>query len=401
MTGLKRGVVGLFLAAGLLAAQDPVDEWIRGNAIRLTTPVPGHGFDDMQPLKKVVGDARIVSLGEATHGTREFFQMKHRVLEFLATEMGFTVFAIEANMPEASELNGYLGRGSGDPAQLIRGMHFWAWDTEEVLDMVRWMRDFNQSGKGHVEFMGFDMQAPKIAIEALQLFVAKADPEYAETLAKASELVDPKAASEEWSKVVKHLEVSQFPAQKGEVDQAIQSARLVLQSMQMKANQMPRDASMAANVKWIVDQRPGQKIVLWAHNAHVMTSGGASMGSALRKMYGDQMVTFGFAFDQGSFQARPEGGEGLKNFTVPPAPAGSLDATLSASGIPLFALDLRTAPKSGPVADWWKSPHETCSIGTMYPENQPYARLVKQVAPEAFDVILFVDKTTAARKNAP
>jgi erythromycin esterase len=76
----------------------------------------------MQPLKEIVGNARVVSLGEATHGTREFFQLKHRMLEFLATEMGFTMYSIEANM-----------------------------------------REFNASGKGRVEFTGFDMQTPTVA----------------------------------------------------------------------------------------------------------------------------------------------------------------------------------------------------------------------------------------------
>src|SRR4051794_36917843 len=72
----------------------PVQDWIKSQAIPLSTPEAGHGFKDMQPLKKVVGDARIVSLGEATHGTREFFQLKHRMMEFLAGEMGFTIFSI-------------------------------------------------------------------------------------------------------------------------------------------------------------------------------------------------------------------------------------------------------------------------------------------------------------------
>src|SRR5271166_6018307 len=93
-------------------APDAVNQWIRDNAIRLATPVAGHGFDDMQPLKKVIGDARIVSLGEATHGSREFFQLKHRMLEFLATQMGFTIFSIEANMPEAYKLNDYVLNGT-------------------------------------------------------------------------------------------------------------------------------------------------------------------------------------------------------------------------------------------------------------------------------------------------
>src|ERR1043165_4376892 len=125
---------------------DPAD-WIRANAIRLNTTEAGHGFADMQALKPLIGNARIVSLGEATHGTREFFQLKHRMLEFLATEMGFTIFSIEANMPEAYRLNDYVLNGTGDPAALLRGMYFWTWNTEEVLDMIQWMRDFNASGK--------------------------------------------------------------------------------------------------------------------------------------------------------------------------------------------------------------------------------------------------------------
>jgi hypothetical protein len=70
------------------------------------------------------------------------------MLEFLATEMGFTIFSIEANMPEAYRLNDYVLNGNGDPAKLIKGMYFWTWDTQEVLDMVLWMREFNKSGKG-------------------------------------------------------------------------------------------------------------------------------------------------------------------------------------------------------------------------------------------------------------
>ena len=150
--------VGLSVCSG---AQAPsATEWVRLNAIRLTTVEAGHGFDDLQPLKRIIGTARMVTLGEATHGSREFFQLKHRLLEFFATEMGFTIFSIEANMPEAYRLNDYVLNGVGDPAQLLRGMYFWTWDTEEVLDMIRWMREFNKAGKGRVQFTGFDMQFP-------------------------------------------------------------------------------------------------------------------------------------------------------------------------------------------------------------------------------------------------
>src|SRR6266568_502333 len=93
------------------------------------------------------------------------------------------------------------------------------------------------------------------------------------------------------------------PAQQQEV---IQNARVALQCMQMRTNEVSRDASMADNVKWILDHSPGAKIVLWAHNGHVSTGGYRGyepMGAALRKMFGSQMLVFGFAFNEGSFQA--------------------------------------------------------------------------------------------------
>jgi erythromycin esterase len=371
-------------------------------------------------------------MGEATHGTREFFQLKHRMLEFLATEMDFTIFSIEANMPEAYRLNDYVLNGNGDPAKLLKGMYFWTWDTQEVLDMIRWMREFNKSGKGRIEFTGFDMQFPDVAMATARDFVAKNDPEYALNLQKASDLarsaiskgtsqeqnlqmkslwaraakdfVDPKIAASSWQDVVQHLEANRsFYRSQGllshDIDWVIQNARVVLQCMQMKSGEVSRDQSMAENVKWIVDHNPGAKIVLWAHNGHVAFRGwSGSMGVALRRMFGGQMVVFGFAFNQGSFQAW-EPGKTLTNFTVRPAPSGSLDATLAATGIPLFALDLRQAPNTGPVATWLQTLHQTRSIGALYSDNTAQGYYLNQEVIACYDALLFVETTTAAQKN--
>ena len=154
---------------------DPTIDWIRSHALPLKTPEAGNGFDDMRPLRALIGDARIVSLGEATHGSREFFQLKHRMLEFMASEMGFSIFSIEANLPEAYRLNDYVLEGKGDAAQLLRGMYFWTWDTEEVLSMIQWMREFNKSGKVRVQFTGFDMQTPTVAASIVRDFVSRYD----------------------------------------------------------------------------------------------------------------------------------------------------------------------------------------------------------------------------------
>src|SRR5580704_5193640 len=90
-----------------------VSHWIRENAVPLKTVIAGAGFNDLASLKQWIGSARLVGLGEATHGTREFFQLKHRMLEFLVSELGFSIFSIEANMPEAYRLNDYVLTGRG------------------------------------------------------------------------------------------------------------------------------------------------------------------------------------------------------------------------------------------------------------------------------------------------
>ena len=160
------------------ATADAVKSWLAANAIRLSTVEAGHGFADMQPLKKIVGEARVVSLGEATHGTREFFQLKHRMLEFLVNEMGFNIFAIEATMPESFDINEYVLTGQGDPAKALAGIYFWTWDTEEVLGMIEWMRRYNADAQHtrKVKFYGFDMQSAARAAKVTLAYLRRVDP---------------------------------------------------------------------------------------------------------------------------------------------------------------------------------------------------------------------------------
>lgn len=165
------------------AAQDStVTAWMKRHAQPFATCEPSDRLDDLKVLRDLVGNARIVALGEGTHGTREFFQLKHRITQYLASEMGFTVFAIEANLPEAWKLNDYVLGGPGDARALIAGMYFWTWDTEEVLAMVEWMRRFNTSGRGRIEFTGFDMQTPTVAADIVRSWLGEHDPAWADSV---------------------------------------------------------------------------------------------------------------------------------------------------------------------------------------------------------------------------
>ncbi|HEX5759531.1 MAG TPA: erythromycin esterase family protein, partial [Thermoanaerobaculia bacterium] len=158
-------------------APQAVVDWIRAQAIPLLTPRAGHGFADLAPLRDVVGGARVVALGEATHGTREFFQVKHRLLEYLVSELGFSVFAIEASWPESEAVDEYVRTGRGDPAKALAGLYVWPWNTEEVLDLIRWMRQWNAvPGRRQVRFYGFDVRAAAVSAERLAARLRRIDP---------------------------------------------------------------------------------------------------------------------------------------------------------------------------------------------------------------------------------
>ena len=183
---MRRPCLLLLVALAVACAERPATpgevDWIRNKAVVLETVEPGHGFADLAALKPLVGNARIVALGEPTHGSREVFQMKHRLLEYLVEELGFTDFSIEANMPEAFRVGRYVVDGDGDPRALIRGMYFWTWSTEEVYEMVRWMRKHNLDartrGRDAVRFTGFDVQTPDVAAEIVEAFVDRNDHDF-------------------------------------------------------------------------------------------------------------------------------------------------------------------------------------------------------------------------------
>lgn len=374
-----------------------VVDWVKREAIPLRTPEPGNGFDDMRPLRRLVGNARIVSLGEATHGTREFFQLKHRMLEFLVKEMGFTVFAIEASAPDTKPVNDYVLHGIGDPAAAVAGMMFWTWNTEEVVNMVRWMRAYNEDPRhvSKMKFYGFDMQNPKASERILSDYLKRVDPGFAgddsvdaaeRRLMQHREEYTAASSPEEWEWVRRQIDLIRQGQE--------------LTSVTARANSV-RDRWMAANVKWILDHEPaGTKIVLWAHNGHVTAEPAGSrergtMGAHLRDMYGDAMRIFGFGFDRGKFQAVSVGGGGLQDHEAGPAKAASFDGALAAAGLPLFVLDLRTA--TGVARQWVDSPLEHRTIGAVYNAAAPSSYWAKIHPSRSYDAVIFVANTTAAR----
>ncbi|UQA58492.1 erythromycin esterase family protein [Polyangium aurulentum] len=414
--------------------QPPPDEvvaWLKQNAIPLRTVEAGKGFADLVPLRDVVGKARVVSLGEATHGTREFFKLKHRLFEYLATELGFTGFAIEASMPDSRPVNEYVLTGKGDPVAVVAGMGFWTWNTEEVIDLVRWMRKYNEdpAHTRKLRFYGFDVQAPASGARVLLDDIRRLDPAY---LPEATKLLAPidsdfeasilkdlstaevQAIADGVERVIKHIDENKDAYEKrggaGAHALAHLTARTIRQGIEpgpVFPDRGTRDSAMAENVRALLDiDGPGSKLVLWAHNLHVNRTREATfprMGWLLHEALGAEHVIFGFAFGSGSFQAldmRPETGMALRSFTVGPMPPGSIDAGLSLVGHPLYALDLRRAPKGSPAASWLGAHMLTRFVGSAYPEAYPQASMTKLSWAKEYDAVLYVRETTAARPSA-
>lgn len=379
----------------------PALTWLRKQAIPFSTVEAGNGFADLQSLKKLIGKARIVSLGEATHGTKEFFQMKHRLLEFLVEEMGFTHFAIEANMPEANVMNDFVLHGEGDPREALEAMYFWTWNTQEVLDMALWMREYNASGKGPVQFLGFDAQYATRAAVSVENFLRRADPSYAVIadgiLARAvsadrggiATLDDVAAArSLVWHMESKQAEYeARFDPEK--VKWWIQEARVILQVVEGVAGVRSRDESMADNVDWILrDGGPRAKVVLWAHNRHVAKEPGW-MGRFLAERHGRNMVVMGFAFGEGRYNAYGNPGPLTAQDAPPPIP-GSVESYLDAAGMPRFILDLRKVPNGSPAAGWLRSqrPHRNQGSSVLRCGYLPVSLA------SDYDAIIWMDQTS-------
>ncbi len=387
--------------------------WIAARAHPFDTDDPAADPGDLSFMKYLVGDAHIVALGEATHGTAEFFRMKHRLLRYLVREMGFTQFAIEATMPEAERLNDYVQEGAGDPAELIAGMYFWTWKTEEVLALVEWMREYNAQG-GHIEFHGIDLQMPGMAMRtALDLIEAHAPDLATDAAVSYAELRGairaassgnnwPPQVSKKATKAVESVprqlaerrEDLLRTAPEQEVDWGIQNARLVAQYADMVSGGPGlRDQYMADNAEWLLQQSgPDTRMVIWAHNGHVSRNGYSgieSMGRHLAERHGDDLVVMGFCFAEGTYTAFKRD-EGLGSWGTSAARPGTAEWAFLQTGQPRLILDLREAQPGSAESGWVFEPLELRSIGAMAMDDAFSARILA----EEFDALIYFETST-------
>ena len=402
---------------------DPVVTWLAANTHPFTRPHLSLPHTEIEFLRDVVGDARIVALGENTHGARDFFEMKARILRFLVEEMGFNTFAIEATWTESRRLDHYVRTGEGDPKRLLSGLYFWTWNTESVLEMIEWMREHNEAG-GDVGFHGFDMQHPGMALHNVREYVRRVEPEALEAVASRLDCLtryangpdgripqpgyrdQPDSYRTECSASLD--EAREFLLSKRDVyraatgedafEIALQSLRVAVQYHLWATREQSRDESMAENTVWISRRiGPEGRMVLWAHNVHVSTQP-ELQGWHLRETFGDDMVVVGFSHEGGQFT-----GVDLEATTFRGYPALDLDvpmpdsfeASLARSASPRFVLDLRNRDTSALGSSWLEGERLFRRIGCCYRPSMPERYWRPVPLTEWWDVLIHFERTRA------
>ncbi len=384
-------------------------DWIKKHAITFDTSLSDNESGNLKGLAKIIGGARIIALGEGTHGTSQFFNTKDQIVRFAAEKYKNIVFAMEANMPEAKRVNDYITYGKGNPKTALAGLYFWTWNTQEVLNMIEWMRKYNESGKGKIEFWGFDLQTPTVATQNVENFIHKYDARFSDSVSfyyrdisniaiaiYHADYQDKISYATTWyqssSNVLDHLIRNRKKYLQLDdsinVDWIIQNARIVEQGAEIHIpGKRSRDEEMALNAEWIISHSPkNAKIVLWAHNFHI-SKAGSSMGSYLNKVYGNEMINFGFAFYSGKYNAVGDSGLGAYSTSLPKP--GSIEWVLHKTGIERMILDIRNISGNS-NSSWLNQTLNFRSIGAMAMDYAFYPTVITK----EFDVLIYFDKTT-------
>lgn len=419
---------------------------LQQSSVGLATVDPTADHTDLAPVGDALADARIIGLGEATHGTREFFQLKHRIVRYLVEEQGLRLFTMEANLPETMALNNYIVHGEGDALEALAGTHFWVWRNEAVLALVEWLREFNADRPldDRVRFYGIDAQYTIGAIEYLDEFLASADPNFRKEIQADLAATndegntndqymsdhDPDATERLLDRLGTAFEERResFVTATSEreavmarrclrVIEQVRQRRIARETDGVQASMVVRDEAMAENLSWLLEYKAVDRTVIWAHDSHICQTvnigahiePAPSLGSYLADRYGDDYFALGFDFFGGSFRAigtglTPE--SELNTWSLNEPPAESITCVFAATGCDLAFLDFDTAIGNDRLDEWLAEPRAKRKLGAVYygsdgpSENEKdgqAAHNAVRVLPEAFDGLLFVRETTPSQ----
>ncbi|MEU0631343.1 erythromycin esterase family protein [Streptomyces sp. NPDC005989] len=391
----------------------------------LRSTEPGGNTTDLRALDAMIGDAKVVGLGEATHGSHEFFAMKQRVFSHLVEEKGFTTFALEMSWTAGLRIDEYLQGGPGDARRIAKETLTGSpWEREEFVSLIAWMRRYNDRHPDRkVHFMGNDVGAPKLGNAAFDRVLSYVRTHRAQDVARLEELyaglrplddvfaylrkpvaerrLDATAAQQAFDLVTAH---------KGAGDDAYewaeQHARNIAQTFaftsldlsdpaSVSAAEHLRDRVMAGNTAWW-HRRTGDKMLLSAHNGHVgylatdPVMYPTTQGAFLREALGRDYAAIGFTFSRGSFLTATALGSPWNKVTVPAATPDMQEYTLDRVHHRDYYLDLRTLPAAGRT--WLDTPRPTYEAGSSF-KKDPLPTLA---IARAYDILVHLNQVHAA-----
>ncbi|MCC2637167.1 MAG: hypothetical protein K0Q68_886 [Moraxellaceae bacterium] len=418
------------------------DHALAGHLRRLAVPLLGEASDH-DALLEQIGDARFVLLGEASHGTHEFYRERARITQRLIAEKGFEAVAVEADWPDAWRVNRFV-RGLGDDEFAsdaldgFRRFPTWMWRNTDVVNFVDWLRDWNAGpvGGGQVGFYGLDLYSLNASMAAVLHYLDRVDPDAAARARARYACFDAYGedsqaygmmtglrgvASCEEEVIAQLLEMQrhrlvQAPhtgAQADEAFQAEQNARLVrnaeryyrslylgeVSSWNLRDGHMME--TLVALVAHLEQQGRPAKVVLWAHNSHLGDAratemggqrGELNIGQLVRERYGDDAFLVGFTTHAGTVTAADDWDAPARRRQVRPARNDSFEGLFHAVGLPGFLLPLR----EGEAAAALRAPRLERAIGVIYrPQSERQSHYFHALLPRQFDAVLHFDETRA------
>ena len=418
------------------------DERLAEAVRRLARPLTGSP-SDYDPLLERVGQAGVVMVGEASHGTHEFYHERACITQRLIEEKGFGAVVVEADWPDAYRVNRYVRGLPGDEEAVdalegFKRFPVWMWRNADVLDFVGWLRDHNDArGDDHARagFYGMDLYSLHASMQAVLRYLDRVDPPAARRARERYACFDhfgedPQtygyATSLGLSDSCKDEVVSQlveltrraldYASRDGlvaadEFFQAEQNARLVKDAedyyREMFAGRVSswnlRDRHMVDTLQAVMGhlQRTGRpaKAVVWAHNSHLGDARFTEMGEAgelnvgqlVREQYGKEAVNVGFTTHTGTVTCASDWDSPAERKRVRPSPPGSYEAVFHATGMPRFLLMLGDA-----APPELQEPRLERAIGVIYrPETERASHYFHARLPRQFDVVIHFDETRA------
>lgn len=389
----------------------------------------------LRRLMERIGDARVVLIGEATHGTSEFYRMRARITQELILNKGFTFVAIEGDWPDAARVDHYVRHMEYPPSEWTAFARFptWMWRNTETREFVDWLRAHNAPLKREqrAAFHGLDLYSLYDSIRSVLKFLDEVDPNTARVARERYGCLTPWQAD---PATYGHAALTgQYPTCEAEVAgvltgllqkhrayaehdgerflDAVQNARLITNAERYyrtmyygsRASWNLRDTHMFETLKTLLDfYGAGSKAVVWAHNSHVGNAGATEMssrgetniGELCRREFGHRAYAIGFGTHDGTVAAASEWDGPMQIKTVLPSLPGSYERAFHEIDVPQFMLDLRQARPA--LRERLMAPQLERAIGVIYrPETERASHYFQAVLPDQFDEYIWFGTTSA------